>query len=113
MPPPKLILTPSTRATIFGPPAEREEALRRYALAPEDAALARRHRRIHNRLGFAVQLALVRDLGRPLRPGEVLPDALVEVVAEQLAPSLLYSSCTHGATRLAASMPARSRPCSG
>ncbi len=80
MPSAKLILTPSARATIFGPPAEREEALRRYVLPPEDAALARRHRRAHNRLGFAVQLVLV----RPLRPDEVLPVALVEVVAEQL-----------------------------
>ncbi len=84
MPSPKLILTPSARAAIFGPPAEREEALRRYVLPPEEAALARRHRRAHNRLGFAMQLALVRDLGRPLRPDEVLPAALVEVVAEQL-----------------------------
>jgi hypothetical protein len=40
MPSAKLILTPSARATIFGPPAEREEALRRYVLPPEDAALA-------------------------------------------------------------------------
>ena len=84
MPSAKLILTPFARAVLFDPPAEREEALRRYAMAPEDAALARRHRRAHNRLGFAVQLALVRDLGRPLRPGEVLPGVLVEVVAEQL-----------------------------
>jgi TnpA family transposase len=84
MPSSKLILTPSARATIFGPPVEREDALRRYVLPPEDAALARQHRRAHNRLGFAVQLALVRDLGRPLRPDEMLPAALVEVVAEQL-----------------------------
>jgi TnpA family transposase len=80
----KLILTASVRAAVFGLPAEREEALRRYVLSPEDVALARRHRRAHNRLGFAVQLALVRDLGRPLRPDEVPPAALVEVVAEQL-----------------------------
>ena len=43
-----------------------------------------RHRRSHNRLGFAVQLALVRDLGRPLRLEESLPDAVVEAVADQL-----------------------------
>jgi TnpA family transposase len=84
MPASKLILTPSARAAIFGLPVDRAEALRRYVLPPEDVALARRHRRAHNRLGFAVQLALVRDLGRPLRPDEVLPVALVEVVAEQL-----------------------------
>lgn len=45
---------------------------------------ARTHRRSHNRLGFAIQLALVRDLGRPLRAGEVPPEAIVSVVADQL-----------------------------
>ena len=47
---------------------------------PEDVALARRHRRSPNRLGFAVQLALVRDLGRPRQIGEVLPAAVVDTV---------------------------------
>jgi TnpA family transposase len=78
------LLAPHARALLFDPPAEREEALRRCALAPEDLALVRRHRRSHNRLGFAVQLALVRDLGRPLRLDEVLPGAVVEAVADQL-----------------------------
>jgi hypothetical protein len=47
---------------------------------PEDVALARRHRRSPNRVGFAVQLVLVRDLGRPLQIGEVLPAAVVDTV---------------------------------
>jgi TnpA family transposase len=78
------LLTPHVRAPLFDPPADRDEALRRCALAPEDLALARRHRRSHNRLGFAVLLALVRDLGRPLRLDEALPDVVVEAVADQL-----------------------------
>ncbi|MEF7176279.1 DUF4158 domain-containing protein [Escherichia coli] len=44
----------------------------------------RTHRRSHNRLGFAIQLALVRDLGRTLRAGEIPPEAVITVVAEQL-----------------------------
>ncbi|EIE4690721.1 DUF4158 domain-containing protein [Escherichia coli] len=44
-------------------------------------AFARVHHRSHNRLGFAIQRALVRDLGRTLRAGEIPLDT---VVAEQL-----------------------------
>lgn len=81
---PPAILSPQTRALLFDLPADHDEAQRRYALAPEDLALARRHRRRHNRLGFAVQLALMHDLGRPLRVDEQLSTAVIEAVAEQL-----------------------------
>ena len=84
MAPTPSILSPELRATLFDPPTDHDEAQRRYALAPEDMDLARQHRRQHNRLGFAVQLALVHDLGRTLRVDEALPDAIVDVVAEQL-----------------------------
>jgi TnpA family transposase len=81
----RVILSPATRAALFDPPDSHDEAQRRYALAPEDVALAKQHRRSHNRLGFAVQLALVRDLGRPLHIGEVLPAAVIDTVAEQIS----------------------------
>jgi TnpA family transposase len=81
---PGQLLAPPARVLLFDPPTERDEALRRCALAPEDLALVRRHRRAHNQLGFAVQLALMRDLGRPLRPDEALPGTVVEAVADQL-----------------------------
>ncbi|MGH7105509.1 MAG: Tn3 family transposase [Acetobacteraceae bacterium] len=80
----RVILSPATRTAVFDPPDGHDEAQRRYVLAPEDVALARRHRRSHNRLGFAVQLALVRDLGRPLQISEVLPAAVIDTVAEQI-----------------------------
>jgi TnpA family transposase len=78
------ILSPQARAAIFDPPTERDEIHRRYVLTPDDLALARQRRRSYNRLGFAVQLALIYDLGRLLRPGERLPGALIDVVAEQV-----------------------------
>lgn len=53
--------------TLFGLPELYEDALPRFSLSCEDIAFARTHRRSHNRLGFAIQLALVRDLGRTLR----------------------------------------------
>lgn len=58
-----------SRTVLFEPPDIYEEALARYALSSEDIAFAKAHRRSHNRLGFAVQLTLVRNLGRPLRSG--------------------------------------------
>lgn len=77
-------LDAQARAVLFEPPDTHEEALTRYALMPEDVAFARRRRRSHNRLGFAVQLALVRDLGRPLRSGETIPVAVLDTVADQI-----------------------------
>ncbi|MDL2403073.1 Tn3 family transposase [Rhizobium mayense] len=77
-------LDAQSRTVLFDPPDVYEEALARYALSTEDIAFARAHRRSHNRLGFAIQLALVRDLGRPLRAGEVPPQAVISVVADQL-----------------------------
>ncbi|EMO8006292.1 DUF4158 domain-containing protein [Salmonella enterica] len=70
--------------TLFALPELYEEALSRFALSCEDVAFARSHRRSHNRLGFAIQLALIRDLGRTLRAGEVPTEAVIAVVAEQL-----------------------------
>ena len=81
---PPAILSPQLRAALFDPPSDHDAVQRRYTLAPEDIGLARRHRRQHNQLGFAVQLALIHDLGRPLRVDERLPAAVVEVVADQL-----------------------------
>ncbi|KQX29237.1 MULTISPECIES: Tn3 family transposase [Ensifer] len=77
-------LDAQSRAILFEPPEAYEEALARYALSVEDIAFAKGHRRSHNRLGFAIQLALVRDLGRPLRAGDAPPQAIISVVADQL-----------------------------
>ena len=78
------ILSAAERATLFDPPTDHDEATRRYSLAPDELDLANAKRRDHNRLGFAVQLGLVRDLGRTLRSSEVPSTAVVDAVAEQL-----------------------------
>jgi TnpA family transposase len=51
------LLSPQMRAGLFDLPTDHDEVQRRYTLAPEDVAFARQHRRQHNRLRFAVQLA--------------------------------------------------------
>ena len=78
------ILPEERRRAIFGPPQTHEEAQTRFALsqADIDCALSRRHSR--NKLGFALQLALVRDLGRPLRRGEAISAAAIEILGDQL-----------------------------
>lgn len=57
-------LDEQSRAVLFEPPEAYEDAQARYALTSEDIVFVKEHRRSHNRLGFAIQLALVRDLGR-------------------------------------------------
>lgn len=62
----------------------RREMVRHWMLTERDLALVNERRRQHNRLGFAVQLCLLRYPGWPLKPGEMPPSNLLECVAEQL-----------------------------
>jgi len=57
---------------------------RHYVLAPDDVVLVGAKRRAPNRLGFAIQLCLLRYPGQGLGPGEHPPEPLVGFVAEQL-----------------------------
>src|SRR4051812_43098084 len=57
---------------------------RHYVLGPDDLTLIGAKRRAPNRLGFAVQLCLLRHPGQGLGPGEHPPEQLVAFVAEQL-----------------------------
>ena len=82
------LLSADERAMLFGIPVERDALARCYGFGPGDLALIERRREDRNRLGFAVQLALMRHPGLTL--GQVLagPDVdltpLVGFVAEQL-----------------------------
>ncbi|WP_049775341.1 DUF4158 domain-containing protein [Deinococcus proteolyticus] len=57
---------------------------RYYLLDAADLRLVRERRRDFNKLGFAVQLTVLRHLGRGLRPGETPPEAVLAYLAEQL-----------------------------
>ncbi len=63
----------------------RREMVRHWLLSEEDRTRIDERRRRHNRLGFAVQLCLLRYPGWPLGPGENPPQNLLRFVAEQLA----------------------------
>lgn len=69
---------------MFDVPTTPAEMATHYVLSPEDLALLRAKRRVLNRLGFAVQLCLLRFPGQGLGPGQQPPAALLDFVAGQL-----------------------------
>ncbi|MDT8523380.1 DUF4158 domain-containing protein [Escherichia coli] len=93
--------------TLFGLPELYEDALPRFSLSCEDIAFARTHRRSHNRLGFAIQLALVRDLGRTLRAGEIPRRLLSPLLRNNWILTLLFLHFTHNVRKPAGNMPAK------
>lgn len=80
----KTLLSAAQRAQFFALPTEGHELIRHYTLSSADIELVNRRRRPQNRLGFAVQLCLVRYPGRALGPGERPPAALASYISEQL-----------------------------
>jgi len=58
--------------------------VRYWLLSADDIRRINERRREHNRLGFAVQLCLLRYPGWPLRAGEKPPSNLLEFVAQQI-----------------------------
>ena len=78
------------------------EIARYYTLSDDDLKRIRRHRRDHNRLGYAVQLGLLRYPGWPFRPAESVPVPMITYIAAQLrvGPKLIKEySTTRDTTR--------------
>jgi TnpA family transposase len=84
---PRTLLSPEQRARLFAVPTSPAEMARHYVLSAKDLMLVRAKRRTANRLGFAVQLCLLRHPGQGHGPGEQPPAALLAFVAEQLGTS--------------------------
>ena len=80
----RALLSAEQRNRLFAIPVERAEMARHYVLAPDDLVLIGAKRRAPNRLGFAIQLCLLRYPGQGLGPGEHPPGPLVGFVAEQI-----------------------------
>ncbi|MCZ4292262.1 Tn3 family transposase [Hoeflea alexandrii] len=72
------------RRKIFDIPADEESLIRHYSLSPADLLEIELRRRKHNRLGFAVQLCLMRYPGRVLGAEETPPRAMLRHVADQI-----------------------------
>jgi len=57
------LLTDEERRLLFDIPTDRDQLVRLYTLSKSDRALIDARRRSSNRLGFALQLALLRHSG--------------------------------------------------
>ena len=82
--PRRRVLTEAQLENLLALPTTETELVRYWTLSDEDLAIIGRRRRAHNRLGFALQLCALRYPGRVLCAGEVLPDAALSFVAEQI-----------------------------
>ena len=78
------LLSTEQRTRLFAIPVDPAEMAKHYMLSAEDLALVRTKRRTVNRLGFAIQLCLLRHPGQGLGPGERPPEAMIVFVAHQL-----------------------------
>ncbi len=83
--PTRELLSEVQRARFSGiPEVEERELVRHHTLSEADLAAVSVRRGAANRLGFAIQLCLLRYPGRPLRQGEVVPRDIVGFVAAQV-----------------------------
>jgi TnpA family transposase len=84
--PTRELLTPAQRLRLDALPVDLDERLmaRHHTLSEADVGVVFRRRTETNRLGFGVQLCLLRYPGRPLRPKEKAPEKMVRYVAAQL-----------------------------
>jgi hypothetical protein len=78
------ILKVQDRQKLFGVPADEDSLIRHHSLTAADRLEIDLRRRDHNKLGFAVQLCVMRHPGRVLAAGEIPPRAMLKYVADQI-----------------------------
>lgn len=82
------LLSADERRRIFGVPNHRDDLARLYTFEPADLELIGTRRQARNRLGFAMQLALLRHPGLTLAQVLTLPDIDLEPLAAFVARQL-------------------------
>jgi TnpA family transposase len=78
------LLKDQDRRKLFDIPVDEDSLIRHYSLSPSDRLEIELRRRDHNRLGFAIQLCLMRYPGRVLGAEETQPGAMLRYVADQI-----------------------------
>lgn len=99
--PRRTVLSASQRLSFETLPVQPSGLARHYTLSDEDLLMIRQRRQSRNRIGFAVQLCLLRYPGRRLRSNETLPLEMMTFIAEQIGepPTLLAEYATREETR--------------
>lgn len=82
--PARISMTGKQRATLLALPETEEEVVRHHSFDAGDLAAIGEARTPETRLGYALQLAVLRYPGRHLRRDEVLPAIMLDHVAEQI-----------------------------
>ncbi len=84
--PTRELLSPSQRPQFveLPDPMEEREFVRHYTLSSEELAHADGKRGDHNKLGYCVQLCLLRFPGRALGLGERVPERMLQYIATQV-----------------------------
>ena len=80
----RTVLTGRQRSALFALPQREADLLRYYTLSDEDLQNIGGRRRPRNKLGYALQLCVLRYPGRLLAPGEFVPPAVVDFIGRQL-----------------------------
>jgi Domain of unknown function (DUF4158) len=82
--PRRSLLSNEQRPRLFAVPVDHAVMAKHYVLSADDLVFVRTKRRSVNRLGFAVQLCLLRYPGLGMGPAEQPPEAMIAFVARQL-----------------------------
>jgi Domain of unknown function (DUF4158) len=79
------IIKVQDRQKLFDVPADEDSLIRHHSLTAADRLEIDLRRRDHNKLGFAVQLCVMRYPGRVLAADEIPPRAMLKYVADQIS----------------------------
>lgn len=82
--PRRALLSDTERDSLLVLPERQDDLIQQYSFTDADMALIRQRRGAANRLGFAVQLCLLRYPGYALANDTALPDAVIQWIAKQV-----------------------------